>query len=171
MGLRELKADSELHRKRLLSYASSAVDVRSELADNLWPYLGELVATIKQEIVDELEEQGQAIAEIIDAEGSVLLPDFAARLVGALELGKVLTQELEKRLADDENEVQRKRWLDIVHQYQRAAEVCVQEIADVTLEPEEVDEDGEGGPDDDGGETAPGEEEDEAGGDQTAAAE
>lgn len=133
MGLPELRADCKLQRERILGSKLPAT-LKSELADNLWPFL--------EALLEENLGMDDAIAELIDQSENVLQPEFAAAIVGALELGKLICNEVDALIKDSDDDLRKKRIAGLLTDYRRAAEVVTDEVAAATvdMEPEEDEE-------------------------------
>jgi hypothetical protein len=141
MGLAELRADGRLNRDRVLRAELPDVDTewcKREFADNVWPFLEELVRCVQEDVVEEVRDLGEAIDEIIEREHSMLHPELAAMIIGVFEAGKLVCVELEKAIADSEDELAKKRITELMHAYLQGAEIVSERVAEVTLEEDEV---------------------------------
>lgn len=135
--LQTLKADCAVRAEVVGKMASMSPDaVKRELVKNLYPLLEQIVGAV----IEELDEQGAAIEELIDQSDNVLHPEFTAQILGVFQLGKMLCDELEKMLADADDLAQ-KRLGDLITAYRRGAEQVSQACTAVTIEIEELAED------------------------------
>ena len=153
MGLAELRADAKLNRERLLRMDHEGMEseqlakvIKSELADNVWPWLQALVGAVDEEIVAELADQGEAIDELIDQSQNILHPELTGKIMGVFGTGKIIALALDKLLEDHPDlldELSRKRLGEMTRGYMQTAEIVSQEVIDSTieLEPEEDAED------------------------------
>lgn len=159
MGLAELRADAKLNRERLLRLDIESMDseqlakvIKTELADNVWPWLHALVGAVDEEIVAELADQGEAIDELIDQSQNILHPELTGKIVGVFGTGKIIALALDQLLADHPDlldELSRKRLGEMTRGYMQTAEIVTQEVVDATIELEpEPDEDDAQGEDD-----------------------
>ena len=141
--LESLRADAKLHRQRIAKADWSKLGdagkaMKSELADNLWPWVEAYCEAVAEEVVGRVDDLDEAVFELIEREDSAIHPELAMMIIGVFEHGKLVAAELEKLLphADD---LQRKRLKDMVHAYRQGAEIVAQRVAEVTL-----DDDGDG---------------------------
>jgi hypothetical protein len=144
MGLAELKADCKVHRDRLLRADLAGLDlaqltafVKSELAENLFPLLEGLVEAIQEDVCAPLDELDDAVDELIDQSEDVLHPETAAQIVGVIEVGKLLCNEMDMLLAALKDDVRRKRVREMVKAYRQAAEVVTELVVNMTLDDED----------------------------------
>jgi hypothetical protein len=71
MGLAELKADCAVHRERILrmdfaKLGDAGKVIQTELAENVWPWLDGLIDSLREEVLEEVADLGEAIDEIIE---------------------------------------------------------------------------------------------------------
>lgn len=164
MGLAELRADARLHRERLLKVnwntmatADVVKVIKTELAENIWPFLHELFGAIDEELAEPIADLGEAIDEMIEREESSIHADLAAMIIGVFEHGKLMANELEK-LLPAADEVTRKRLGEMIHAYRQGATIVTERVVEVTIEID--DEGGDGSSDESGDEQPPAEEPD-----------
>ena len=155
MGLSELKADAKVSRQRILRMDFEAMDnaalaafIKSEFANNVYPTLEAMVGAVEEEVVAELNDQGEAIDELIDQSQNILHPELTAKIVGVFETGRLIALALDKLLEDHPeviDEVSKKRIADMTAAYQQAVEVVTEEVVDSTVDlgPDDEDEGGE----------------------------
>lgn len=149
--LQSLKADCNVRREAVLRSSSLDPATRTELAENLYPLLDALFELV----IDELDQQGAAIEELIDQSDNVLHPELTAKIIGVFELGKAICLEAEVLLEkSDVDDLAKKRFTAVINEYRRAAEETTQACTAVTVELDDFDDDGydraiESGDDDD----------------------
>jgi len=141
MGLPEVRAELKLLRDQYAA-TEDAIDVKRELAENLLPLFDLLCAAIasdQDEIRDELGDIGAAVDDLIDDTGDVLTPETTTKIVGVLEVGKLLTKEL-VALLPKLDDVGKKRVAALVKTYRTGTEVVIALLTEITLpvEPEIV---------------------------------
>ncbi|MBG7606160.1 MAG: hypothetical protein IZT58_16275 [Actinobacteria bacterium] len=153
MGLSELKADAKVSRQRILRMDFEAMDnaslaafIKSEFANNVYPTLEAMVGAVEEEVVAELNDQGEAIDELIDQSQNILHPELTAKIIGVFETGRLIALALDKLLEDHPDvidEVSKKRIADMTGAYQQAVEVVTEEVVDATVDlgPDDEDED------------------------------
>jgi hypothetical protein len=134
MGLAELKADCELHRKRLLD-SKLPESIKGELAGNLWPFMDSLI--------DEFEMLAGAVDDLLEDQENILQPEFTARIIGVFNHGAVVCQELATLVESLDDELKKKRLLELIANYRQNAQVVANEVAAVTTDIEMDEEDGE----------------------------
>lgn len=151
MGLIELRADAKLQCERIRS-SKLPEGLKTELADNVWPFL--------EALLEENLGMDEAIGELIDQSENVLQPELAAAIVGALEMGKIICKEAEALLEQSDDDLRNKRVTDSIKQYRQAAEIVTDEVVASTVDieaeydepgaqPAEPDEDAEAEPGED----------------------
>lgn len=142
MGLQELKADAKLLREGYAALKdSSTLDPKHELAENILPLfegLCDAIQELNDELADEVADQGEALDELVDQTGDVLHPETSTKILGVIEIGKVIAHELEALLAKGDD-VTKKRVRALIKTYRQGAEVINEIIAEITmpLDPEE----------------------------------
>jgi hypothetical protein len=154
MGLAELKADAKLLREQNPAHA-----------DIYAMFEGMIEAAEETDAV--VEDLSDAVDELIDQNGDVLHPETAAKVIGLVELGKLLAKELDAALVKFKfDDLSKKRIRQMVKAYRAGAEIVGEIIAEVTLpiepEPEEVLDGGEP-PEEPAGDAPLEDDEDEAG--------
>lgn len=144
MGLAEVKADAKLLRERLISIDSAKLDVRLELADNIVPLFEGLVEALQEGLEAEVEgleaevaDLGEAFDELIS--GEKIHAETAGKIVGVLEIGKLLANELDAVLAKFDD-VGKKRVRALVKAYRQGAEVIGEIITEITMPVDDEDE-------------------------------
>lgn len=139
MGLAEFKADAKLARERILGLTNSEIDLKHELTENILPLFEAMCDAIDEDVVADLDGLSDAVDELIDQAEDVLHPETAAKLMGVLELGKLLAKELQAVLPRCD-EVTRKRGKALIKGYLQGFEVMKAEITEITIpdEPDEV---------------------------------
>jgi hypothetical protein len=152
MGLSELKADAKVSRKRILAMDLESMDqgalvafIKSEFANNVYPTLEAMVGAIEEEVVAELNDQGDAIDELIDQSQNILHPELTAKIVGVFETGRLIAMAFDKLIEEHPDvidDVSKTRLTEMTKAYQQAVEVVTEEIVDATvdLEPGEGEE-------------------------------
>jgi hypothetical protein len=142
MGLAELKADCAVHRERILrmdfaKLGDAGKVIQTELAENVWPWLDGLIDSLREEVLEEVADLGEAIDEIIEREDSALHPELAAMILGVFEAGKLICLETEKLLATSDDEVGKKRVGEMLMAYRQGVAIVSERVAEVTLDEEE----------------------------------
>ncbi len=176
MGLPELRADVKLLRDQY-AQGTDALDLRRELSENLLPLLTSILEGIAEEhgkLADEVVDLGEAVDDMMDDTGDVLHPETTTKIVGLIEAGKLLANEL-GALLPKLDDVAKRRVAQIVKTYKQGAEVVLAMLVEITMpvDAEDVaaqagDDDEEGDDDledDEEGEDEEGEDEDEEGDD------
>lgn len=142
MGLAEVKADVQLAREQLLKLPLDKFNAKQELTENVLPLFESICTAIEEEfgeLAEELADQGEAIDELIDQSGDVLHPDTTAKIIGVFEVGKALAAELEQALPKLDD-LAKKRIRQIIKTYRQGVQVVSNELAEITLTPEELEE-------------------------------
>ena len=134
MSFEALKKDAEQHRKRLL-LADIDQTVKTELALNVWPWLEKAADAIHAEF----EEQGAAIASLIEDEGTAIEPELAGRIIGLLTIGAELTVALESILPNLDD-VSRKRLEELITVFRADAGPVIQAVQESTIDIDDDDE-------------------------------
>lgn len=149
MALADLKADLASHRERLsklkldgMAPEKFAAVMKMELVENVFPLFEALVESIEDEVMVQVDELGQAVDELIDQSEDVLHPETAAQFLGVLEVGRLLAKELEDALGrlrelEADDEVSRKRGMDLILAYRQAHPLVEGMINQITLDPAE----------------------------------
>lgn len=168
--LDRVAADAVLVRKRLAKLDPSKIDLKTELADNLYPILEGLVDAVKKrlaDVEDEVADLGEQVDEMNDQVGEVLHPETAGQIVEVFTLGDLLASELEQ-LMPKLDDLTKKRVRQIVKSYRQGVVVISQVLAEITMPvnpdaspPQETPEGEAEREDDDEGEDDEGEEDDE----------
>lgn len=140
MPLMDLKADAKLNLEALPPDMEPAI---RQALENVWAWSDALVDALREEVVEELRLQGEAIDELIDNNDNVLHPELTARIVGVFEIGKLVCNELEKLLAtiDDPeivDDLTRKRIDELVSGYRHTAEVVTLEVSEYTVDVDDL---------------------------------
>lgn len=144
MGLSELKADAKVSRQRILRMDLESMDndalvafIKSEFANNVYPTIEAMVGAIEEEVVSELNDQGEAIDELIDQSQNILHPELTAKIIGVFETGRLIAIALDKLLEDHPDvidEVSKKRIVEMTGAYQQAVEMVTEEVVDSTVD-------------------------------------
>lgn len=154
MGMIQLQADVAMNIEALPDEMDASV---KQAFENLWAWNAALVEAMREEVVEELRLQGDAIDELIDQSENVLHPEMTAKIVGLFELGKLICQEFDKMLKGESvDDVTRKRLMTLTDQYRKAANLLTIEVTEITVDLDDIVEQeaaAEGGdePDDDDG--------------------
>lgn len=117
------------------------IDAKKELGSNVYPLLRLTVETLTlrdQNIRQRVALAENVIAEYLSAQESMILPELAEHIVTAFGVGAKVCEEVEK-IADLPKVVTK-----LIEAYRKISASAVQQVADVTLE--EVDEDEEEAP-------------------------
>ncbi len=131
------KADLHLYLEDLKT--REVDDVKKELELNIIPLLQSLVDAN----ISDSEEQWGTLQEVIETMEDVIHPELAGQIIGALELGGTICQLLKASNVILEDELANKRLQDAILTYQRAAILAIGRVAEVTIEPGELDEEGD----------------------------
>lgn len=156
MNLQDLKADTKLHRDRLLEAKLEDVPeavrdlVRAELANNVWPWLEAMVDMIDGELGD----LNEALDELIDNADSVLQAQASAQLASTLQLFQAFVKETGPLVDEMGDELKQKRLKELGKTCLRQYEISIELLRDITVDVEgEPVEDGQTGGETDDGET------------------
>jgi hypothetical protein len=170
MGLAELKADAKLLREQY-AQGEGDMDMRRELADNVLPLLMQILDGVianDAEVRDEVADLGEAVDDLIDDTGDVLHPETTTKIVGVIEIGKLLAGELAALVvAKDANgkpkldDLTRKRVAELVKTYRQGAEVVSAMLVEITMPVEPSTDTAEEPEDDEGDEDEEDNEEDD----------
>ncbi|MBT8452998.1 MAG: hypothetical protein KJO40_13600 [Deltaproteobacteria bacterium] len=139
MGLAELKADCLVHRERILrqnfaKFGDVGKVLQSELAENVWPWLDGLVDALREEVIEEVADLGEAIDELIEREESAIHAELSAMILGVFEAGKMICNETEKLLEATDDELGKKRIAEMLLAYRQGVAIVAERIVEVTLE-------------------------------------
>lgn len=135
-----LLEDVGRYKKRL--DASKYLEFKKEASENLIPLLERMVEAIDQRCA----RTEEMVAEIIEETESVVHAELAEQIYATVELGQSLCDAVDQAALDD---VTKKRLAEITQAFRIAANLTLEAVAEVALEPDDdsdlIDED----PDDD----------------------
>lgn len=142
-GLAEAMADIQVVREQLVKGGggdeSKFEPWRAELLNNILPLI-EGIASAAQKEVDELddviEDMGNAVDELIENKGEILLPETAAKIAGVLECGKLITDELEK-LVPKLDDVAKRKCKELIKMYRQGVAMVVKDLQEITVPDED----------------------------------
>lgn len=130
----ELIADVKAARKRIEKLP--AIDLKQELAQNVYPLLEKFASAIRG--------LGEDVADVVsqmDDQGSLIEPELSEQILNALDFGgKLIDDFLKLDVSDD---LVRKRLQARADEYTKLATVAIEGVVDSTLEEDEEDEDDE----------------------------
>ena len=144
MGLAEIRSDAKLNRQQLLNADLSKMDraalaqfVKTELAENVWPFLEGLAEATQKEmgaLEEAVEELDEAVEEL-EAGGESLSPETSQQIMGVLGLGHAITAEIVPFLGKLDD-ARRKKLKQMIRAYREATEVVGQIVVAITVKPE-----------------------------------
>ncbi len=137
MGLAELKADLKHAYENLQK--SDSVDIKTELAENLYPLLEGIVDAIREDMTEvraEVDELGEMVDDIAEGSSEVLFPETSGKIMGLLQVGAMLAAELDKALPKLD-EVSKKRVRGLTKSYRHGVQIVGELIAEITMPIEE----------------------------------
>lgn len=142
-GLAEAMADIQVVREQLIKSGGSDETKfepwRAELLNNILPLIEGIAAAAQQEVNDlddVIEDMGDALDEIIDNKGEVLMPETAAKIGGVLECGKLIADELEKVMGKLDDVAKRKS-KELIKMYRQGVALIAKDLAEITIDPEQ----------------------------------
>lgn len=145
----------DLERARVRAAGSKYIEAQKEFAEEAYPLVQELTDHFGARM-DRLEK---AMDALIDETESFLQPDLANQILATLEMGKQVAEAMMQIKAGSLDEMAVKRLHQAAGAYLTAAEMTIESVATITLEPE--DEGGDGEDDTDAEDEGDGEDEDE----------
>lgn len=141
MGLAEATADIKVVRDQLLKSIpdlKKAEPWQRELLDNILPLIEGLAGGVKAEF-DDLDETvesiGDAVDELIDGNGEVILPETAQKIAGVFAAGALIADELE-RVLGKLDDVAKRKCRDLIKMYRQGVELVSVELAEMTMDEE-----------------------------------
>lgn len=143
MGIAELKADAKIYLERLGTIEPDKLDLKTELRDNVIPLFQGLCQHVEQqeaEIALELADLADAVDELIDQSDEILHPETSAKIVGVVELGKIVAAELDSLTNMVTDDMRRRKLRAMIASYRQGAEIVIDMIQQMTLDPEELEE-------------------------------
>lgn len=150
MGLAEVKADAVLAREQLLKMTDlDPIKLRTQLTENILPLFEGLVDAVAEELGamgGDIDELDQVVEQLIDETGEIISPETGAKIVGLVEIGKVLADELEGLLAKVDD-LSKKRVRQLIKSYRQGAQIVaelVTELVDTGSEDDDDEQPGEG---------------------------
>lgn len=141
-----LRAEAAEHARR--AKKATYLEAKKELADNLYPFLEDLIEKIDQRF----SETEDMVAELVETTESVIQPELHDQIIGALVIGMQLCDLVIKIVeTTPPNEETLKRLQENVKAYRAAYAMTVEAVDEVTLDPddEEDDDDSDEDADDD----------------------
>jgi len=133
---------SDLKKKDLASMAALPVDARQYFANEVWPFF--------ESVLDVLDEQQGTIDELIEQTEDYLHADTAKELGKPIGIGFAIADELEKRLAPQD------QLRGLIAEYRSSAATALATLRDIAIpddvdDGEEAEDGGEGDDEDDDG--------------------
>lgn len=144
MGLSELRADAQLVIERLSKLPAASFDAKAELTDNILPLLIGITEAIQEGLEAEVADLADAVDELIDQTGDVLHPETAQKIVAVLEVGQMMSLELEALLKSGKvDDVKKKKIATMIHAYRQGAKIVGEIVVEITMldEPDDPDQD------------------------------
>lgn len=143
MSLSELRADIARNQAALAAKVTTGeipAPVAEYFSGTVWPWL--------EALLEESEEQADAIDELIEQTDDFLTAETAAKFSTLMVLGTALAQELKKRIDAEPNSDEKSKIMAQLFQYAKGFKECCSIIEDITVEIEYEDEEGEEDDDD-----------------------
>lgn len=142
MGLIEATTDIDVARDAIAS-ATSLEELKQQLVDNLFPVVKGLAEATAEELVgftEVIKTITDDIDELREGEGEFLYPETTQKIIGVLETGAAIANELELLLGKADNAA-KKRINALIKSYRQGKSVVTDELAAITVPVEpEVDE-------------------------------
>ena len=170
MGLQEAIADIRVVRDQLAKSAPDG-DVKKLapwqqfMLDNMLPLIEGIAGGAQADLdeVDEVvEDMGNALDELIDNTGEMLLPATTTKILGVLQCGKLVADELEKLLkAGASDDLSKRKCRELIGMYRQGVELVAAELSEITTPAEDEDPANNAAQPDQGGEPHDQDEDDE----------
>jgi len=143
MGIAELKADAKIYLERIGTIEPAKLDLKTELKENIIPLFQSLFDYEEErddEVALELADLAEAVDELIDQSDEILHPETSAKIVGVVELGKIVAAELDGLSNMITDDMRRRKLRAMIASYRQGAEIVIDMIQKMTLDPEEIEE-------------------------------
>lgn len=133
-----LIADIRVSLKRLKKAPIESWDaLNRELQFNAYPTM--------LAICEQIAEVDDVIQEVVEQQESYLQPELAAQILKSIALGAALVEEV-KKMITDLDDVARKRWSELLAEYEKETELAIMGLQDAMID---GDDDGDDGDDSD----------------------
>ena len=129
-----LIADCRIARKRLKETPPEDLEaVVGELRNNVYPMI--------MAVLEQVAEVDEVIQEVIDQHDSFIQRDLAAQILQTVAVGGALAEEVKTLLPTLDDDLKKKKFVDLIKAFEHSAELTVMGVADAADEDEDEDED------------------------------
>lgn len=140
-ALSDFRSDAKTLRERYA--AETSIEARLELADNVIPLLEGIMEAVDakfSEHDEHIDELGAGLDELIDQSNDAIHPETAEKIASVLEVGKMMSDVLEKNLKKLDD-VSRKKAVQYITAYRQGTEMLLAMLEEITIPDDEDDAD------------------------------